>query len=72
MWLVCPIPSVIYLPYYLRFLTLLVIFIGGWIGYEVTGFVFGDSLFSMCWYGSSLFAGSMWCMPFLSTYSVSI
>ena len=59
-----------YLPYYLRFLTLLVVFIGGWIGYEVAGFVFGDTLFSMCLYSSS-YAGSMRYMPFLSTYSVS-
>nr|AQP29893.1 NADH dehydrogenase subunit 5 [Microtermes sp. BDIT020] len=71
MWLICPTPSVICLPYYLKFLTLLVVFLGGWIGYEVAGFVFGDGLFSMGWYGSSSFAGSMWYMPFLSTYSVS-
>nr|WNL53777.1 NADH dehydrogenase subunit 5 [Microtermes sp. B MLW-2023a] len=71
MWLVCPTPSVICLPYYLSFLTLLVVFLGGWIGYEVAGFVFGDGLFSMGWYNSSSFAGSMWYMPFLSTYGVS-
>nr|AQP30108.1 NADH dehydrogenase subunit 5 [Microtermes sp. A TB-2017] len=71
MWLICPTPSVICLPYYLSFLTLLVIFLGGWIGYEVAGFVFGDYLFSMGWYRSSSFAGSMWYMPFLSTYSIS-
>jgi NADH-ubiquinone oxidoreductase chain 5 len=29
MWLICPIPSVICLPYYLRFLTLFVVFLGG-------------------------------------------
>ena len=29
MWLICPIPSIICLPYYLRFLTLFVVFIGG-------------------------------------------
>nr|AIY61887.1 NADH dehydrogenase subunit 5 [Acanthotermes acanthothorax] len=71
MWLICPTPSVVCLPYYLSFLTLFVIFVGGWVGYEVANFVFGDSLFSSYWYGSSSFAGSMWYMPFLSTYSVS-
>nr|AQP29965.1 NADH dehydrogenase subunit 5 [Microtermes sp. 1 TB-2017] len=71
MWLICPTPSVICLPYYLSFLTLLVIFLGGWVGYEAAGFVFGDYLFSMGWYSSSSFAGSMWYMPFLSTYGVS-
>jgi NADH-ubiquinone oxidoreductase chain 5 len=29
MWLICPAPSVICLPYYLRFLTLFVVFLGG-------------------------------------------
>jgi NADH-ubiquinone oxidoreductase chain 5 len=29
MWLICPTPSVICLPYYLRFLTLFVVVLGG-------------------------------------------
>jgi NADH-ubiquinone oxidoreductase chain 5 len=29
MWLICPTPSIICLPYYLRFLTLLLVFLGG-------------------------------------------
>jgi NADH-ubiquinone oxidoreductase chain 5 len=37
-WLICPTPSVICLPYYLRFLTLFVVFVGGWLGYEAAGF----------------------------------
>ena len=28
-WLICPTPSVICLPYYLKFLTLFVVFMGG-------------------------------------------
>nr|AQP28151.1 NADH dehydrogenase subunit 5 [Macrotermes sp. A TB-2017]AQP28511.1 NADH dehydrogenase subunit 5 [Macrotermes subhyalinus] len=71
MWLICPTPSVICLPYYLSFLTLLVIILGGWVGYGLAGFIFGDDLFSMFWYKSTSFSGSMWYMPFLSTYSVS-
>jgi hypothetical protein len=30
--LICPTPSVICLPYYLRFLTLFVVILGGWLG----------------------------------------
>nr|APU93542.1 NADH dehydrogenase subunit 5 [Sphaerotermes sp. A TB-2017] len=71
MWLICPTPSVICLPYYLSFLTLFVVFIGGWLGYEMAGFVFGDLLISVHLYGVSLFSGSMWFMPFFSTYGVS-
>jgi len=44
-WLICPTPSVICMPFYLRFLTLFVVFLGGWLGYGVAGF-FGDKLFS--------------------------
>ena len=49
MWFICPTPSVICLPYYLKFLTLLVVILGGWVGYRFAGFVFGDSLFSISW-----------------------
>nr|AQP27739.1 NADH dehydrogenase subunit 5 [Bulbitermes sp. B TB-2017] len=71
MWLICPTPSVICLPYYLSFLTLFVVFLGGWLGYEIAGFIFGDKLFSMYLYSISSFSGSMWFMPFFSTYGVS-
>nr|YP_009351099.1 NADH dehydrogenase subunit 5 [Globitermes globosus]AQP28563.1 NADH dehydrogenase subunit 5 [Globitermes globosus] len=71
MWLICPTPSLICLPYYLSFLTLFVVFLGGWLGYEVAGFAFSDKLFSMYLYGVSSFSGSMWFMPFFSTYGVS-
>nr|WNL53790.1 NADH dehydrogenase subunit 5 [Nasutitermes sp. 1 MLW-2023a]WNL53803.1 NADH dehydrogenase subunit 5 [Nasutitermes sp. 1 MLW-2023a] len=71
MWLVCPTPSMICLPYYLSFLTLFVVFLGAWLGYEAAGFVFGDSLFSIYLYNISSFSGSMWYMPFFSTYGVS-
>ena len=36
-----------------KILTLFVVFIGGWLGYEMAGFVFGDNLFSMRSYGAS-------------------
>jgi hypothetical protein len=44
-WLIHPTPSVICLTNYFRFLPLLVVLIGGWLGYEETGFVFGDIFF---------------------------
>lgn len=47
------------LPYYLRFLTLFVVFLGGWLGYVIAGFVFSDNLFSMHFYRISSFSGSM-------------
>jgi len=44
------------LPYYLKFLTLFLVFLGGWLGYEIAGFVFGDKLFSMYLYSITLSA----------------
>nr|AQP26480.1 NADH dehydrogenase subunit 5 [Astalotermes cf. qietus RDCT073] len=71
MWLICPTPSMICLPYYLKFLTLLVLSLGAWLGYTMAGFSFSDNLFSMNLYAVSSFSGSMWFMPFFSTYGVS-
>nr|AMX22584.1 NADH dehydrogenase subunit 5 [Coptotermes acinaciformis acinaciformis] len=71
MWLICPTPSVICLPYYLKFLTIFVVLLGGWLGYEISSFSFSDYLFSIYYYGVSSFSGSMWFMPFFSTYGVS-
>jgi NADH-ubiquinone oxidoreductase chain 5 len=48
-----------------------VVLLGGLLGYEVSSFSFGDYLFSIYYYGVSLFSGSMWFMPFSSTYGVS-
>nr|QAX91227.1 NADH dehydrogenase subunit 5 [Parrhinotermes microdentiformis] len=72
MWLICPTPSVICLPNYLSFLTLLVLSLGGWLGYSLASFSFSDVLFSIRSYGFTSFFGSMWFMPFFSTYGVSL
>jgi NADH-ubiquinone oxidoreductase chain 5 len=37
----------------------------------MAGFAFSDNLFSMRLYVASSFAGSIWFMPFFSTYGVS-
>jgi hypothetical protein len=44
MWLICPSP-VICLPYYLKFLTIFVVILGGWLGFSVAGFEISGSLF---------------------------
>nr|QNE85577.1 NADH dehydrogenase subunit 5 [Pegomya bicolor] len=69
-WLIFPTPLVIILPYYLKLLTLLVCIIGGLIGY----FISNISLFfynkSLNYYNLSYFLGSMWFMPYISTYGL--
>nr|WKU83967.1 NADH dehydrogenase subunit 5 [Habromyia sp. 'wygodzinskyi'] len=69
-WLIFLTPYSICLPYYLKFMTLFVCIMGGLIGY----FVSKISLFfinkSLNNYFLSVFVGSMWFMPYISTYGI--
>nr|YP_010613570.1 NADH dehydrogenase subunit 5 [Rivellia apicalis]WAR64262.1 NADH dehydrogenase subunit 5 [Rivellia apicalis] len=69
-WLIFPTPYMICLPYYLKLLTLIVCLIGGVIGY----FISNVSLFyvnkSFNNYLLSYYLGSMWFMPYISTYGL--
>nr|YP_010693081.1 NADH dehydrogenase subunit 5 [Dacus durbanensis]WCB98262.1 NADH dehydrogenase subunit 5 [Dacus durbanensis] len=69
-WLIFPTPYMVCLPSYLKLLTLFVCILGGVMGYlisNVSVFYFNKSLNS---YLSSFFFGSMWFMPYISTYGV--
>nr|YP_010946902.1 NADH dehydrogenase subunit 5 [Salganea incerta]WGO57659.1 NADH dehydrogenase subunit 5 [Salganea incerta] len=70
-WMIFPTPMHIFLPIYLKMLVMMVSIMGGWIGYELSMISIGNS--SM-FFKSNIFMeflGSMWYMPFLSTYGVS-
>nr|YP_010620935.1 NADH dehydrogenase subunit 5 [Bundoksia longissima]WAX39266.1 NADH dehydrogenase subunit 5 [Bundoksia longissima] len=71
-WIIFPTPLLIFLPFYLSILVLLISFMGGWFGYMISGINLGNSLLSMKFYMYSLFMSSMWFMPYISTYGVSI
>nr|QID04139.1 NADH dehydrogenase subunit 5 [Dacus ciliatus] len=69
-WLIFPTPYMICLPLYMKLLTLFVCILGGVMGYLISNvslFYFNKSL-NM--YLSSFFFGSMWFMPYISTYGV--
>nr|YP_010564722.1 NADH dehydrogenase subunit 5 [Volucella nitobei]UZA61112.1 NADH dehydrogenase subunit 5 [Volucella nitobei] len=69
-WLIFLTPYMICLPYYLKFMTLFVCLLGGLFGYLVSNislFFFNKSL---NYYLFSLFVGSMWFMPYISTYGI--
>nr|QXT45754.1 NADH dehydrogenase subunit 5 [Heptageniidae sp. YW03BF02] len=70
-WLLFPTPAMVCLPLILKTLALTVSLSGGWLGYEVAKFGIGQSPKSLHSYNSVTFMGSMWFMPFLSTYGVS-
>nr|YP_004222770.1 NADH dehydrogenase subunit 5 [Bittacus pilicornis]ADW83142.1 NADH dehydrogenase subunit 5 [Bittacus pilicornis] len=70
-WLIFPTPSMICLPLYLKVLALVVSFLGGWLGYEVSQFSLNWKNKALNNYFFSVFAGSMWFMPVISTYGVN-
>jgi NADH-ubiquinone oxidoreductase chain 5 len=59
------------LPFYLRFLVVFVSLLGGWVGYELSRFSLGNSLISLFCYKYVVFSGSIWFIPYFSTYGVS-
>nr|YP_009171546.1 NADH dehydrogenase subunit 5 [Henicus brevimucronatus]AJW76401.1 NADH dehydrogenase subunit 5 [Henicus brevimucronatus] len=70
-WILFPTPSMICLPLQLKTLALLVSLIGGWLGYELSKFSLSYNLQSLSYYLTINFLGSMWFMPFMSTYGVN-
>nr|URX53339.1 NADH dehydrogenase subunit 5 [Kalotermes approximatus] len=71
-WVIFCTPSMVCLPFYLSGLVILVSLLGGWIGYELSKVSLGVALFSLSFYTTSSFSGSMWFMPYFSTYGVSL
>lgn len=70
-WILFPTPVIVCLPLGLKTLALTVRVAGGWLGYEMAKFSLSQELKSLNFYTSVVFIGSMWFMPFLSTYGVS-
>nr|YP_009967205.1 NADH dehydrogenase subunit 5 [Sinopodisma pieli]ATO88560.1 NADH dehydrogenase subunit 5 [Sinopodisma pieli] len=70
-WLIFPIPYMIVLPFYLKFLTISVVILGSYFGYLISKSVFSNNLFSLDMLSFVSFVGSMWFMPFLSTKFIS-
>nr|AAC47818.1 NADH dehydrogenase subunit 5 [Drosophila melanogaster]AFP47131.1 NADH dehydrogenase subunit 5 [Drosophila melanogaster] len=69
-WLIFPFPYMICLPIYMKLLTLFVCIVGGLFGYLISLsnlFFLNKSLFM---YNLSTFLGSMWFMPYISTYGM--
>nr|QCU46668.1 NADH dehydrogenase subunit 5 [Lucilia sericata]QCU46675.1 NADH dehydrogenase subunit 5 [Lucilia sericata]QCU46766.1 NADH dehydrogenase subunit 5 [Lucilia sericata]QCU46780.1 NADH dehydrogenase subunit 5 [Lucilia sericata] len=69
-WLIFPTPMVVVLPSYLKLLTLFVCIVGGIMGYmisHVSLFFYNKALNN---YNFSYFLGSMWFMPYISTYGI--
>nr|YP_973122.1 NADH dehydrogenase subunit 5 [Simosyrphus grandicornis]ABH03661.1 NADH dehydrogenase subunit 5 [Simosyrphus grandicornis] len=69
-WLIFMTPYTICLPYHLKYMTLFVCIVGGLVGYLISNislFMMNKSLNN---YYISVFVGSMWFMPYISTYGI--
>nr|YP_010022241.1 NADH dehydrogenase subunit 5 [Neurigona zhejiangensis]QOL12431.1 NADH dehydrogenase subunit 5 [Neurigona zhejiangensis] len=69
-WLIFPTPYMICLPYKLKFLTLFVCISGGFMGYLISNINLYFFNKSMNLYNITWFMGSMWFMPYISTYGI--
>nr|YP_009349942.1 NADH dehydrogenase subunit 5 [Kuwayamaea chinensis]AQM40116.1 NADH dehydrogenase subunit 5 [Kuwayamaea chinensis] len=70
-WLIFPTPILVCLPFQLKMLALIVSVVGGLIGYELSKFYISYDLFMLKNYFMTTFLGSMWFLPFISTYGVN-
>nr|WKU83767.1 NADH dehydrogenase subunit 5 [Argyra sp.] len=69
-WLIFPTPYMICLPPLLKFLTLFVCISGGILGYLISNVNLYFYNKSFIFYNLSWFWGSMWFMPYISTYGI--
>nr|YP_010250269.1 NADH dehydrogenase subunit 5 [Lichtwardtia dentalis]QTV20894.1 NADH dehydrogenase subunit 5 [Lichtwardtia dentalis] len=69
-WFIFPTPYMVCLPYYLKLLTLFVCIVGAIMGYIISNINLYFSNKSLIFYNTSMFLGSMWFMPYISTYGV--
>nr|QNP10091.1 NADH dehydrogenase subunit 5 [Ochthebius pilosus] len=71
MWLMFPTPYLICLPFYMKMMTVIVILMGLYLGYQFSNFYLNYNLKSLMFYKMSLFFSLMWNMPFMSTFGVN-
>ncbi|YP_009725125.1 NADH dehydrogenase subunit 5 (mitochondrion) [Drosophila subobscura] len=69
-WLIFPYPYMICLPLYMKLLTLFVCIFGGLFGYLISVTKLYNLNKSFLYYNLSTFLGSMWFMPYISTYGM--
>nr|YP_009136904.1 NADH dehydrogenase subunit 5 [Aldrichina grahami]AKE32128.1 NADH dehydrogenase subunit 5 [Aldrichina grahami] len=69
-WLIFPTPVVVILPFYLKLMTLFVCIVGGISGYLISNISLFFNNSALNNYNFSYFLGSMWFMPYISTYGI--
>nr|YP_010388298.1 NADH dehydrogenase subunit 5 [Nigidius miwai]UPO69307.1 NADH dehydrogenase subunit 5 [Nigidius miwai] len=70
-WVMISSPYFICLPFIMKVMTVMVVLMGVWFGYEFSQLTYEYMVKSMSVYKSSLFLGSMWNMVYISTFGVN-
>nr|AML26312.1 NADH dehydrogenase subunit 5 [Hydrophilidae sp. BMNH 1274335] len=71
MWIMFPVPYFICLPFLMKMMTLIVVIMGGMLGYEFSKFSLLYNLKSLNNFNSTYFFGLMWNMPIISTFGLN-
>nr|YP_009677009.1 NADH dehydrogenase subunit 5 [Dorcus hansi]QDH81669.1 NADH dehydrogenase subunit 5 [Dorcus hansi] len=70
-WMILSTPYFICLSSLMKLMTVIVTVVGGWVGYELAQLILGYKSKSLKFFWSSVFFGSMWNMPYISTFGVN-
>nr|YP_010954765.1 NADH dehydrogenase subunit 5 [Falcicornis taibaishanensis]WMW30150.1 NADH dehydrogenase subunit 5 [Falcicornis taibaishanensis] len=70
-WMILSTPYFICLSFFMKMMTLIVTVFGGWVGYELSQLLLSFKSKSLKFIWSSMFFGSMWNMPYVSTFGVN-
>nr|YP_010587764.1 NADH dehydrogenase subunit 5 [Tanytarsus formosanus]WAB46373.1 NADH dehydrogenase subunit 5 [Tanytarsus formosanus] len=69
-WLIFPFSFMLSMPSIMKFLTLLICFLGGMLGFLISNLKFFSLNKSLMYYFFSFFSCSMWFLPFISTVGI--
>nr|YP_009441806.1 NADH dehydrogenase subunit 5 [Eucinetus haemorrhoidalis]AOY39390.1 NADH dehydrogenase subunit 5 [Eucinetus haemorrhoidalis] len=70
-WLMFSSPMMICVPFYMKILPLIIIMVGGWLGYEISSMYFVNSSLMYNMNKIMLFMFTMWFMPVISTIGLN-
>nr|QCF45713.1 NADH dehydrogenase subunit 5 [Anthocoris kerzhneri] len=69
-WVLFPCPDILFIPLECKLLPLLFIFLGSWLGYELSFMILSERIFGLYNSLTVYFFGNMWFMPNFSTYMI--
>nr|YP_009564772.1 NADH dehydrogenase subunit 5 [Henosepilachna vigintioctopunctata]QAY82223.1 NADH dehydrogenase subunit 5 [Henosepilachna vigintioctopunctata] len=71
MWLILEIPYLMFMPLFMKLLTLIMIILGIFLGFEISKIFLTSNLFSLKFKLMFKFFALMWNLPFISTFGVN-